>query len=146
MLPTKLQIARVIFDGWRSFRSWRNLPSVYKMEAHNDAVEADVLAGKVLPEDADLYSSQDFQNKRRLLSWWGWVSEPMLEHWDRYFADPSYHNRKNIGSEHARLDAQRAYKMYSYLIVEVAIYALGGGIVLGIIITVVTAFVVRWLW
>lgn len=68
-------------------------------------------------------SPQDQQDKARLANDWGWNDPAMEVHWQTYEADPSKHNLKNIGSEHARLDAQRAYKMYSYLISQAIIWS-----------------------
>lgn len=48
---------------------------------------------------------------------WGWTGPGMAEHWDRYFAAPrDVEAVKNLGSEWARLDAQRAYKVAALLL------------------------------
>ena len=59
----------------------------------------------------------------RRANWWGWLSSGMAAHWER-LADrghPEYgsygHSAKNILSEWVRLDAQRAGKLFAFLLV-----------------------------
>jgi hypothetical protein len=70
-----------------------------------------------------LDGTRNTQDRSRLRDAWGWRSDAMLPEWLR-LSDPThpdygsaYHSLKNIGSEHARTDVQRAFKMYSFLLV-----------------------------
>jgi hypothetical protein len=48
---------------------------------------------------------------------YGWSSSApaMVDAWARYESDPSFHNRKNLGSEWCRLSAERAYKLGAFI-------------------------------
>jgi hypothetical protein len=84
-----------------------------------------------------LNGTSNTQDANRVRRWWGWLSPAMGPEWNR-LADPAhpdygswYHSTKNIGSEWARLDVQRAYKAMSFLLVTLVALALIIGLLLG---------------
>lgn len=65
---------------------------------------------------------------------WGWTGTSMQPHWDRLFLNPNKERWvelvKNIGSEWARLDAERAYKVSAFNYLEIFILGLLIGAIL----------------
>ena len=52
---------------------------------------------------------------------YGWLSPEMEPHWQRFFAERTQHAAKNVLTEWVRLDPQRAGKLFSFLLIVVAI-------------------------
>lgn len=71
------------------------------------------------------------QDAGRLKSWWGWLDPKLDPQWARFEGTESrYHLLKNIGSEWAGLDRQRAFKALSFMMVAASILAAVVGVVL----------------
>lgn len=85
-----------------------------------------------------LMGTSDPFRKSQLADSWGYLGAGMAPHWARLAdrADPEYlsafHSLKNIGSEWARLDPQRAYKAGCFLLIGVSIAAFAGGLLIGL--------------
>lgn len=88
----RLVVCRVIWDGFISRMSWNFIKK-------------------------DSTDPNDIQNLNRLKYFYQWLSPEMEQHWQTYENDPTFHNRKNLGSERFRLDAQLAYKDSSYWLI-----------------------------
>jgi hypothetical protein len=80
------------------------------------------------------------KDQGRMKYWWGWTSLEMQEHWER-LADPKsedygswYHSLKNIGSEWARLDPQRAYKALSFIVIVAMLLAFSLAFTVGVLL------------
>lgn len=88
--------------------------------------------------------TQNAQDRARLTGWWGWLSPAMEPQWQR-LADPAspdygsaYHSLKNIGSEWAKTDQQRAFKALAFVLVVSAVLAAvvagGAALALGVVL------------
>lgn len=74
--------------------------------------------------------TKNAQDKSRTFSLWGWLDSRLDSQWDLFKSNDSrYHLLKNMGSEWAKLDGQRAYKAFSFLLVLSIVL----GVVLGIL-------------
>jgi hypothetical protein len=79
----------------------------------------------------------DAYRKAQLADWWGYLGSDMGAHWSR-LADPSsseygsaFHSLKNIGTEWARLSAERTYKSGCFILVCAVVAAFVCGVAFG---------------
>jgi hypothetical protein len=107
----KWLIPRVVWDGARRAWSW-----VWK--AMTDGF-------------SDAPASQ--QDKARTENLFGWFDPAMDQHFADYEANPIFHERKNLGREWVRLDAQRGYKVLSMFVVWAGLLGLVLGSGLGVL-------------
>ena len=65
------------------------------------------------------FTTKNLQDQRRFGNCWGWLDPRLEPQWALFSTstDSAYELLKNMGSEWAKLDGQRAYKAMSFLMV-----------------------------